>query len=155
MFILITINAYKCERGTNSGGNRSGQWLFALDPIHHTDIRNQIMLMMKNIQKLFVVGWVKITKHKFQALMSPIFLTFYRTQSTILLTDNKNAEYENIEKLLELLGLKESEEVFHLQICGSQTFIQVIWVVTLFQPGILFETLFNIFVEKLLLTLYN
>ena len=54
------------------------------------------------------------------------------TQSTILLSDNKNAEDENIEKPLELLGLKEPEEVFHLQICGSQTFIQVIWVVTLF-----------------------
>ena len=36
----------------------------------------------------------------------------------LMLTDNKNAEYESIEKLLELLG--------------SQTFNRSIWVVTLF-----------------------
>ena len=66
--------------------------------------------MMKNIQKQFQVDWVKITKHRFEVLISPIFLTFYRTQSTILLSDNKNAEYENIEKpFLGLLRLKESE----------------------------------------------
>ena len=60
------------------------------------------MLMMKNIQKPFGVGWVKVTKHKFYN--KSYRFNFLQDPIQHILSDHKNAENENIEKPLELKG---------------------------------------------------